>query len=266
MPTSFSSLFDAVAGLPMHPLVVHFAVVLLPVSALALILLVAVPKWADKYGWLTLAGLTVGAGASFVAKESGEALAARVGDPGSHASWGDLLPWLSVALLILAGAWFLLHRRGRQAGTGRSAAATAAGIVAAIMALVVTGVTIVVGHTGAEAAWAGTIKDPTQTPVASAPATPGTDGGKKSTPSASSSAAGAYTMADLAKHASASSCWTAINGNVYDVTNWISQHPGGQRVIIALCGKDGTASFDGQHGGQRKPEAELKQFQIGTLG
>jgi uncharacterized membrane protein len=265
MLTPLESLFDAIAGLPMHPLVVHFAVVLLPLAALGLILLVAIPKWADKYGWLTLAGLAGGAAASFVAKESGEALAARVGDPGSHASWGDLLPWLAVALLVLAGAWYLLHRRARQSGTGRSAAATVVGLVAAVMALVVTGVTVVVGHTGAEAAWAGTINDGNSTPTASAPATPGNDGGSK-TPKASSSAPAAYTMADVAKHASASSCWTAISGNVYDVTQWIGQHPGGQRVILALCGKDGTSSFNGQHAGQHRPETELKNFLIGTLG
>jgi cytochrome b involved in lipid metabolism len=264
MLTPLESLFDAIAGLPMHPLVVHFAVVLLPLAALALIVLVAVPKWADTYGWLTLAGLAVGAAASFVAKESGEALAARVGDPGSHASWGDLLPWLAVALLILAGVWFLLHRRARQNASGRSAAATAVGLLAAVMALVVTGVTVVVGHTGAQAAWAGTISDTKQEPAASAPATPGNDGGKR-TPSASSSAAASYTLADVARHANASSCWTAIGGNVYDVTKWVGQHPGGQRAILGLCGKDGTSAFTAQHGGQRRPEADLKQFLIGTL-
>jgi hypothetical protein len=42
--------FDAIAGLPVHPLVVHFAVVLLPLAALGLIVLVIVPSWADRFG------------------------------------------------------------------------------------------------------------------------------------------------------------------------------------------------------------------------
>jgi cytochrome b involved in lipid metabolism/uncharacterized membrane protein len=251
-----SGFFDAIAGLPMHPLVVHFAVVLLPLAALGLIVLVAVPRWVDTFGWLTLGALVVGVAASFVAKESGEALAARVGTPGDHASWGDVLPWLAVGLLVLAGAWFVLHRRARQAESGRSAAATAVGILAAVLALAVTGVTIVVGHTGAQAAWGGTITS------ATAPATPGTDGGAEGSASAGGTT---YTLADVAKHASASSCWTAVDGTVYDVTKWITQHPGGKQPILGMCGTDGSAAFHSQHGSQSRPANELKQFRIGTL-
>ena len=266
MLTPLESPFDAIAGLPLHPLVVHFAVVLLPLAALGLILLVAVPKWADRYVWLTMGGLIVGAVAAFVAKESGEALAARVGDPGSHASWGDLLPWLAVALLVLAGAWFLLHHRARRTQSGRSGAATVVGFLAAVTALVVTGATVVVGHTGAQAAWDGVVGAPEGQPTASS--SPGTTTSKPaSTPSASagSGTSGTYTMADVAKHADASSCWTAINRKVYDVTKWIGQHPGGQRDILGLCGKDGSSAFNHQHDGERRPESELAGFQVGTL-
>jgi cytochrome b involved in lipid metabolism len=77
---------------------------------------------------------------------------------------------------------------------------------------------------------------------------------------------GTYTMADVSSHGSASSCWTTINGSVYDVTSWINQHPGGAEAILSLCGKDGTAAFTGQHNGDRRPAAELASFKIGTLG
>lgn len=251
-------------------LVVHFAVVLLPLAALGLVLLVVVPKWADRFGWLTLAGLAVGTGAAFVAKESGEALAARVGAPGSHASWGDVLPWLAVVLLAVAGTWFLLHRRRQTTGRPRTAGTVVAGVSAAVLALVVTGVTVVVGHTGAQAAWGGVISDRGDRPTASAPASPASSSAapkaSSPSPSAGGGAAGACTRADVAKHASSSSCWTAINGKVYDVTAWIGQHPGGQRAILGLCGKDGSSAFNGQHGGQGRPAAELKQSLIGTLG
>jgi cytochrome b involved in lipid metabolism len=72
-----------------------------------------------------------------------------------------------------------------------------------------------------------------------------------------------YTMAEVAKHNSASSCWTAINGKVYDVTNWISQHPGGQQAILSICGLDGSAAFNNQHSGQSRPANELTAFYIG---
>ncbi len=83
--------------------------------------------------------------------------------------------------------------------------------------------------------------------------------------SATSSSASTYTMADVAKHNSQASCWTTISGGVYDVTSWINQHPGGPEAILSLCGADGSAAFNGQHGGQRRPEQELASFKIGTL-
>jgi cytochrome b involved in lipid metabolism len=76
---------------------------------------------------------------------------------------------------------------------------------------------------------------------------------------------GGITMAQVATHAGASSCWAAINGKVYDLTNWINQHPGGPDKILAICGTDGSAAFNGQHGGERRPESELANFYIGTL-
>lgn len=74
-----------------------------------------------------------------------------------------------------------------------------------------------------------------------------------------------YTLSEVARHASASSCWTAINGKVYDVTDWINQHPGGPERILNLCGTDGSAAFDNQHGGQSRPAQELASFYIGDL-
>ena len=78
-------------------------------------------------------------------------------------------------------------------------------------------------------------------------------------------AASSYTAKDVAKHATAKSCWTSINGSVYDLTTWVNRHPGGARVIQAICGKDGTKAFNGQHRGAGKPAAQLQAFRIGTL-
>lgn len=74
-----------------------------------------------------------------------------------------------------------------------------------------------------------------------------------------------YTLAAVAGHADISSCWTVINGKVYDLTAWIASHPGGERAILGLCGTDGTAAFEGRHGGQGEPEATLASFTIGVL-
>ncbi len=94
---------------------------------------------------------------------------------------------------------------------------------------------------------------PTTTPKPTTPSTP-----PKTNPNE-------YTSAQVATHNSSSSCWTIVSGNVYDLTSFINQHPGGSGAIKRLCGKDGTSSFDDQHGGERSPEKELASHKIGTL-
>lgn len=43
---------------------------------------------------------------------------------------------------------------------------------------------------------------------------------------------GDITMEDLMKHRSAESCWCAIRGDVYDMTQYLHKHPGGAQAII----------------------------------
>lgn len=74
-----------------------------------------------------------------------------------------------------------------------------------------------------------------------------------------------FTIAQVATHNSEANCYSAINGNVYDLTAFITKHPGGDRNILRICGIDGSAAFDGQHGGDSKPERILAGFEIGTL-
>lgn len=74
-----------------------------------------------------------------------------------------------------------------------------------------------------------------------------------------------FTMAEVAMHSSAQSCWSAINGNVYDLTSWIPNHPGGPDKILQLCGTDGSAKFNGQHGGSPQQATVLAGFKIGVL-
>lgn len=74
-----------------------------------------------------------------------------------------------------------------------------------------------------------------------------------------------YTLAQVAQHADSKSCYSAVNGVVYDLTSWITRHPGGQREILAICGRDGSSAFNGEHGGQSRPEQLLAGFEIGAL-
>lgn len=75
----------------------------------------------------------------------------------------------------------------------------------------------------------------------------------------------AYSAEDVAEHNTSSDCWAIINSGVYDLTSWISRHPGGERAIEGLCGKDGSAAFNGQHGGGASQEAILVELKVGVL-
>ena len=74
-----------------------------------------------------------------------------------------------------------------------------------------------------------------------------------------------YSLAQVATHKDASSCWTVVGDGVYDLTAFIDQHPGGPDKILRLCGKDGTEAFTNKHGGQMRPENELASLMIGKL-
>lgn len=74
-----------------------------------------------------------------------------------------------------------------------------------------------------------------------------------------------YTMADVVEHNDASSCWSVVEGGVYDLTAWIGSHPGGEQAILGLCGVDGTGAFKGQHGDAQQQNQVLATMKIGVL-
>ena len=76
---------------------------------------------------------------------------------------------------------------------------------------------------------------------------------------------GVYTAEEIATHNSKESCWSSINGSVYDLTSWIPNHPGGEQGILRICGIDGTEKFIGKHGGAERQATILAGFKIGTL-
>lgn len=81
----------------------------------------------------------------------------------------------------------------------------------------------------------------------------------------SQGSSGGITMSEVATHNSRTSCWTVINGSVYDLTSWVPQHPGGEKAILGICGIDGSSKFNGKHGGSSKHETILFGFKLDTL-
>lgn len=148
-------MFDLVNGLPLHPLVVHAVVVLLPLAVLGTIALAVRPAWRGPYGWLVVGTAAVATVLVPVATSSGEALEERVGEPGEHAELGEQLLWFAIALLVLAALMVYLDRR-RAAGkppVGPAALPTVVTVLAVVAALATSVQVYRVGDSGARAAW-----------------------------------------------------------------------------------------------------------------
>ena len=240
--------FDTIGGLPIHPLAVHSAAVLIPLSAVALVLLVFVPKWRKAYLPLTIGALAVSVALAFAAKQSGEALAARVGNPGEHQELGDLLLPASIGLFLLGLAFFFLTKSTKPKWVLQLAGALSTVAVVGVVVL-----SVLVGHSGAEATWASRIAATQGQELPTTAPTPGatTDSG--------------ISVAEVQKHNTATDCWSVINGQVYDLTSYVNSHPGGASLIKAICGKDGSAAFAGQHASASKPNNVLAAFALGPL-
>ncbi|KAI9225337.1 MAG: glyoxylate dehydrogenase [Piptocephalis tieghemiana] len=52
---------------------------------------------------------------------------------------------------------------------------------------------------------------------------------------------------DVASHNTKEDCWVILHGRVYDLTDFLSRHPGGAAVILKVAGRDGTTAFAAVH-------------------
>ena len=71
------------------------------------------------------------------------------------------------------------------------------------------------------------------------------------------------TRADLATHNQGNDCWLLIKGEVYDVSSFINQHPGGQGIIINNCGQEVTGIFASIH--SNRAWNLLTKYEVGSL-
>ena len=151
---------SSVGGLPLHPLVVHFTVVLVLLAAVAVLLGAVVPRLRRWGGLLTLLFAAAALVLTPVTTSSGGTLQRALGVQGEvatlvqrHAELGNMLLWWVVPLFVVALATYVVGRRER----GERATPRWLSAALSVLAVVVAIGTIVqvyrVGDSGAQAVW-----------------------------------------------------------------------------------------------------------------
>ncbi|CAD7933793.1 unnamed protein product [Amoebophrya sp. A120] len=76
----------------------------------------------------------------------------------------------------------------------------------------------------------------------------------------------ALTPSEIGKHNKQADCWVIIGDDVYDVTNWLPNHPGGVKPIMNYAGQDATEEFDMLHEREVIKKVGIKKGFVKHLG
>jgi hypothetical protein len=139
-------------GLPLHPLVIHAAVVFAPIAALVALLYAAVPTWRDRLRWPMVVLALVAGGAVVAAYVTGRSFLNSRPELGQlaqvqthqHRAWIAL--WCAVAFTVAAVVAGWLHPRP---GIARLVTSLALGVTAVALLIAV----VLAGDAGARAVW-----------------------------------------------------------------------------------------------------------------
>jgi hypothetical protein len=154
-----NGMFDTINGLPVHALVVHGVVVLLPLAILGTLAIAVRPAWRRPYGPLVVGAAAIATALIPVATKSGKALSTHVGRPSHHASLGNQLIWFALPLLVLVVALVVLDRRTASPSGGPMTPVNVVAVLA-VLAGVAAGIQVYrVGDSGARAAWESRIQN-----------------------------------------------------------------------------------------------------------
>ena len=140
-------------GLPLHPLVIHAAVVFAPLAGVAALLYVVVPRWRDRLLWPMVVLALVAVASVVAAYLTGKPfLSSRPPSIRSspqvltHEHRARILLWTTIAFGVLAVATAWLRTR---AGAVR----TVLHALLAVASLAVLALVVLTGDAGARAVW-----------------------------------------------------------------------------------------------------------------
>ncbi|GAA3929850.1 DUF2231 domain-containing protein [Actinoplanes auranticolor] len=155
-------MFDQINGLPVHALVIHAAVVFVPLLALAAIVYGVVPRWRSRVGWAAVLLAVAAPVTSWVATRSGGALRDRMVADGlsgpplakidDHMGYGDLTFYFSLGLgvVTLIMVYLTLRRTDRPLPRAADLGLT---VIMVALAAVSGYYVFMTGDSGAQAVW-----------------------------------------------------------------------------------------------------------------
>jgi hypothetical protein len=140
------------AGLPLHPLLVHSAVVLVPLVAIGGLVMSYLPSFSRRHGKLILIVALVAQVSVFLAKMSGEAFSEILDkEVEKHAQLGEITPFVTIPMVVLIYLRWRMDRSGASTGSVLIRRLTSVALVLASVASLV--VIFLVGHSGASSVW-----------------------------------------------------------------------------------------------------------------
>jgi len=151
--------FDQLNGLPVHVLVIHAVVILVPTAAVGMVAITARARWRRPYGPLVALVATGALVATPVATNSGQWLRGRLGYPEDgfrHGELGEQVLWFMLPFWVLTVAVVLLDRYWTGSAR-RPMALFVVAVLASVSGLAATAQVIRTGDSGAESVWTGRI-------------------------------------------------------------------------------------------------------------
>jgi hypothetical protein len=120
--------FEEILGIPAHPLLLHAAVVFIPLQVLFALAYAFVPTWRRYIAWAVAALVVLAPGAALLAKLSGDAFRARLVNRkeispdalvqvDAHRSYGTMTVYYTTALSVLMLLMLLAQRVARASTT-----------------------------------------------------------------------------------------------------------------------------------------------------
>lgn len=164
---------DSLFGLPAHPLLVHAAVVLVPLTALGAVVISVSATVRRRIGVIVVGLALVAFVFTLLAKESGESLEEKVVEDElveDHAELGDTMPVFAFALLAFSGGLVGVDILGRRMAGASTAVTTGddsgpprapwlrpvtvgLAVITVVVSVAATYQMVLVGHSGAKATW-----------------------------------------------------------------------------------------------------------------